>query len=160
MEKRKLVALIGKLYKGSKQAQSTVVSDGASQKNCGTSITKFSGLRKMKADVLNSGRFPHYSGHFSPPKNRPKWVHFCRCLPHFAKKTLFPGIKKAGWEPTLSDQMMPTLHFLSSEGRLLPLIPHILTPNSSKHAKITTQASYQNLGGYMCLHQYNDTSYD
>lgn len=39
MEKRELVALISKLYKGSNQAQSTVVSDGASQKNCGTSIT-------------------------------------------------------------------------------------------------------------------------
>ena len=64
MEKRKLVALISKLYKGSNQAQSIVVSDGASQKNCGTSIMKSSGLRKMKADVLNFGRLPLYSGRF------------------------------------------------------------------------------------------------
>ena len=95
---------------------------------------------------------------FSP--NRPKWVHFCRALPHSAKKTPFPGIRKAGREQTLSGQMTLFLHFLSSKERLLLLPPHILTLYSSKHAKITTQASYQNLGGYMCLHQYIDTSYD
>ena len=64
MEKRELVALISKLYKESKQSQSIVVSDRSAQKKCGTSITKFSGLRKLKADVLNSGRFPLYSGRF------------------------------------------------------------------------------------------------
>lgn len=92
MGKRKLVALIGKLYKGSKQAQSIVVSDGASQKNCGTSITKFSGLRKMKADVLNSGRFPHYSGHF--PQIVQSGCIFAAASPILRKKLCFRASKK------------------------------------------------------------------
>ena len=81
--------------------------------------------------------------------NRPKWVHFCRVLPHSAKKSPFPGIKKAGRERTLSGQMTPFLHFPPSEGALLSIQPYILTSYQSKHAKRTTQASYQNLGGYM-----------
>ena len=83
------------------------------------------------------------------PPNRPKWVHFCRILPHSAKKTPFPRIKKAGRERTLSGQMTPFLHFFPSEGALLSIKTHILTSYLSKHAKITTQASYQNLSGYM-----------
>ena len=83
------------------------------------------------------------------PPNRPKWVHFRRALPYSAKKSPFPGIKKAGRERTLSGQMTPILHFFSSEGRLLLIPLHILTFHSFKHAKRTTQASYQNLGGYM-----------
>ena len=35
--------------------------------------------------------------------------------------------------------------------------PHILTPCQSKRAKIATQASYQNLGGYMAKDAYFDT---
>ena len=35
--------------------------------------------------------------------------------------------------------------------------PYILTSYQSKHAKITTQASYQNLGGYMAKDAYFDT---
>ena len=35
--------------------------------------------------------------------------------------------------------------------------PHILTFYQSKHAKITTQASYQNLGGYMAKYGDFDT---
>ena len=93
-------------------------------------------------------------------QNRPKWVHFCRSLAHSAKKSPFPGIKKAGRERTLSGKMTPILRFLSSKGRLLSLPPHILTLHSSKNSKTTTQASYQNLGGYMCLHRYFDTRYD
>ena len=83
------------------------------------------------------------------PPNRPKWVHFCRALPHSAKKTPFPDIRKAGRERTLSGQTTSFLHFFPSEGALLSIQPYILTSHSSKHAKITTQASYQNLGGYM-----------
>ena len=49
------------------------------------------------------------------------------------------------------------LHFFSSEGRLLSLLSYILTRHQSKHAKITTQASYQNLGGYMWNDSKNDT---
>lgn len=94
------------------------------------------------------------------PPNRPKWVHFRRTLPYSAKKSPFPRIKKAGRERTLSGQMTPFLYFLSSKRRLLSLLPYNLTFHQSKHAKITTQALYQNLGGYMCLHLYNDTSYD
>ena len=81
--------------------------------------------------------------------NRPKWVHFCRALPHSAKKPPFPRIKKAGRGRTLSGQMTPLLHFFPSEGSLLSIQPYILTSHQSKHAKRTTQASYQNLGGYM-----------
>ena len=91
------------------------------------------------------------------PPNRPKWVHFCRTLPHSAKKSPFPGIKKAGRERTLSGQMKPLLHFFPSEGSLLSIQPYILTSHQSKHAKITTQASYQNLGGYMASYAYFDT---
>ena len=80
--------------------------------------------------------------------------------PPFGEKSPFPGIKKAGRGRTLSGQMTPSLHFSPSEGALLPIQPHILTFYQSKHAKRTTQASYQNLGGYMCLHQYFDTDYD
>ena len=69
------------------------------------------------------------------PPNRPKWVHFCRVLPHSAKKSPFPGIKKAGRERTLSGQMTPILHFIPSEGALLSMQPYILTPYQSKHAK-------------------------
>ena len=83
------------------------------------------------------------------PPNRPKWVHFCRALPHSAKKSPFLRIRKAGRERTLSGQMTPFLHFFPSEGALLSIQPYILTSHQSKHAKITTQASYQNLGGYM-----------
>ena len=83
------------------------------------------------------------------PPNRPKWVHFCRSLAHSAKKSPFPGIKKAGRGRTLSGQMTPFLHFFPSEGALLSIQPYILTSHQSKHAKRTTQASYQNLGGYM-----------
>lgn len=110
MEKRKLVALIGKLYKGSKQAQSTVVSDGASQKNCGTSITKFSGLRKMKADVLNSGRFPHYSGHF-PPQKSSKVGAFLPLPPPFCEKSSVSGHQKSrmGTNPIRPNDADPSL---------------------------------------------------
>ena len=81
--------------------------------------------------------------------NRPKWVHFCRTLPHSAKKSPFLRIKKAGRERTLSGEMTQSLHFFPSEGVFFSIQPYILTFYQSKHAKITTQASYQNLGGYM-----------
>ena len=83
------------------------------------------------------------------PPNRPKWVHFSRVLPHSAKKSPFSGIRKAGRGRTLSGQMTPLLHFFPSEGSLLSIQPYILTSYQSNHAKRTTQASYQNLGGYM-----------
>ena len=35
--------------------------------------------------------------------------------------------------------------------------PYILTFYQPKHAKITTQASYQNLGGYMAKYADSDT---
>ena len=91
------------------------------------------------------------------PPNRPKWVHFCRVLPHSAKKSPFPGIKKAGRERTLSGQMTPILHFIPSEGALLSIQPYIMTLCQLKHTKITTHASYQNLGGYMAKHADSDT---
>ena len=91
------------------------------------------------------------------PPNRPKWVHFCRALPHSAKKTPFPDIRKAGRERTLSGQMAPLLHFFPSNGAFLSIQPYILTFYQPKHAKITTQASYQNLGGYMASCAYFDT---
>ena len=91
------------------------------------------------------------------PPNRPKWVHFCHTLPHSAKKSPFPGIKKAGRERTLSGQMTPFLYFLSSKRRLLSSLPYNLTFHQSKHAKITTQASYLNLGGYMASYGDSDT---
>ena len=83
------------------------------------------------------------------PPNRPKWVHFHQSLPHSVKKSPFPGIKKAGRERTLSGQMTPILHFSPSKGAFLSIQPYILTSYQSKHAKITTHASSQNLGGYM-----------
>ena len=91
------------------------------------------------------------------PPNRPKWVHFCRALPHSAKESPFPGIRKAGRGRTLSGQMTPFLHFISLKGKSLSLSPYILTSYQSKHAKRTTQASYQNLGGYMASYGYSDT---
>ena len=103
-----------------------------------------------------------YSGRFPPtlrtiPPNRPKWVHFCRSLPYSSKKSPFSVIKKAERERTLSGQMTSILHFFPSEGALLSIQPHILTSYQSKHAKRTTQASYQNLGGYMASYGYSDT---
>ena len=94
------------------------------------------------------------------PPNRPKWVHFCRALTHYAKKSPFPGIKKAGRERTLSGQMKPFLHFPPSEGALLSIRLQILTFYQSKHAKRTTQALYQNLGGYMANLANYDTEDD
>ena len=91
------------------------------------------------------------------PPNRPKWVHFCRALPHSAKKSPFPGIKKAGRGRTLSGQMTLFFHFFPSEGVFLSIQPYILTFYQPKHAKITTQASYQNLGGYMASYADFDT---
>ena len=95
--------------------------------------------------------------HRTFPPNRPKWVHFHRALPCSAKKTPFPGIRKAGRGQTPSGQMTPSLHFLSSKEKLLSLLPYNLTFRQSKHAKITTQASYQNLGGYMASYGDSDT---
>ena len=91
------------------------------------------------------------------PPNRPKWVHFCRALPHSAKESPFPGIRKAGRGRTLSGQMTPFLHFISLKGKSLSLSPYILTSYQSKHSKRTTQASYQNLGGYMASYGNSDT---
>ena len=91
------------------------------------------------------------------PPNRPKWVHFCRTLPHSAKNSPFPGIKIAGRERTLSGKMTPFLHFFPSEGAILSIQSYILTFYQSKHAKITTQASYQNSGGYMAKYADSDT---
>ena len=88
-----------------------------------------------------------YSGRF--PANRPKWVHFYHVLPHSAKKSPFPGIRKAGRGRTLSGQMTLFFHFFPSEGVFLSIQPYILTFYQPKYAKTTTQASYQNLGGYM-----------
>ena len=94
------------------------------------------------------------------PPNRPKWVHFCRALPHSAKKSPFPGIKKAGRGRTLSGQMTLFFHFFPSEGVFLSIQPYILTFYQPKHAKITTQASYQNLSGYMANLANYDTEDD
>ena len=77
--------------------------------------------------------------------------------PHSAKKSPFPGIRKAGRGRTLSGQMAPILHFFPSNGAFLSIQPYILTSYHSKHAKRTTQASYQNLGGYMAKDAYFDT---
>ena len=107
--------------------------------------------------LCNPDGFSAYSGRFPP--NRPKWVHFCRSLPHSAKKSPFPGIKKAGQGRTPSGQMTQFLHFIPSEGALSSIWPHILTLHLSKHAK-ATQASHQNLGGYMCPNRYDDTGCD
>ena len=104
-------------------------------------------------DCIISQIYSHHNA-ISPtlrtiPPNRPKLVHFCRALPHSAKESPFPGIRKAGRGRTLSGQMTPFLHFISLKGKSLSLSPYILTSYQSKHAKRTTQASYQNLGGYM-----------
>ena len=53
--------------------------------------------------------------------------------------------------------MTQILHFIPSEGALLSIQPYILTYYQSKHAKTTTQASYQNLGGYMAKYGDFDT---
>ena len=53
--------------------------------------------------------------------------------------------------------MTSFLHFISLKGKSLSLSPYILTSHQSKHAKITTQASYQNLGGYMASYADFDT---
>ena len=94
------------------------------------------------------------------PPNRPKWVHFCRSLPPIPRKNLrFRASKKAGQGRTPSGQMTQFLHFIPSEGALSSIWPHILTLHLSKHAK-ATQASHQNLGGYMCPNRYDDTGCD
>ena len=110
------------------------------------------------SNIVSNNLFQIYTPDDSPKSS--KVGAFLPRLPHSAKKTPFPVIRKAGQGRTLSGQTTSFLHFFPSEGALLSIQPYILTSHQSKHAKRTTQASYQNLGGYMCLHLYNDTSYD
>ena len=77
--------------------------------------------------------------------------------PHSAKESPFPVIRKAGQGRTLSGQTTSFLHFFPSEGALLSIQPYIMTLCQLKHTKITTHASYQNLGGYMAKHADSDT---
>ena len=102
-----------------------------------------------------SGRFPLYSGRF--PQIVQSGCISAAPSPHSAKKSPFPGIRKAGRGRTLSGQMTPFLHFISLGGKLFSLPPYILTFYQSKHSKRTTQASYQNLGGYMASYGNSDT---
>ena len=104
-------------------------------------------MAQCQAFCLYSGRFPLHSGHF--PQIVQSGCISAEASPHSVKKPPFPGIKKAERGRTPSGQMTSFLHFISLEGKSLSLSPYILTSYQSKHAKRTTQASYQNLGGYI-----------
>ena len=62
---------------------------------------------------------------------------------------------RKGTNPIRPNDAIPS--FFPSEGAPLSIQPYILTFYQSKHAKITTQASYQNLGGYMASYADYDT---
>ena len=116
---------------------------------------------EILAGQCGSARTPDDSPH--TPDDFPKSSKVGAFLPRpppFCEKTSVSGHQKSrkGTNPIRPNDAIPS--FSPSEGAFFSIQPHILTPYSSIHAKRTTQASYQNLGGYMCLHLYNDTSYD
>ena len=110
------------------------------------------------SNIVSNNLFQIYTPDVSPKSS--KVGAFLPHPPPFGEKSPFPGIKKAGRGQTLSGEMNPSRHFSPSEGAFLSIQPHILTFYQSKHAKITTQASYQNLGGYMANLANYDTEDD
>ena len=112
--------------------------------------------------LVDKGRFGKFStlddspypSDYSPKSS--KVGAFLPRPPPFREKIFVSGHQKSrkGTNPIRLNDAIPS--FFPSEGVLLSIQPYILTFYQSKHAKITTQASYQNLGGYMA----NPVDYD
>ena len=77
--------------------------------------------------------------------------------PPFREKISVSGHQKSqkGTNPIRPNDAIPS--FFPSEGAFLSIQPYNLTLYQPKHAKRITQASYQNLGGYMASYADFDT---